>query len=179
MYKRSSIVLAIVMLLVCLDTGRASAQALEIVESAWTSGVHDLQYVDKLGPNVPQHPLYLWLRVAADEGALRELEKKNMLPMRNRWRYYAGIGTESESREVIDEIHLGVGTAELVAKLEREIAASPDGKFDWRVWSMKSRIRPGDWVVEVVYSDAGSTPVPCRSQATNALEPCRFEIRVQ
>lgn len=179
MYKRSSVVLAAVMMCGCFHSARAAAQSLEIVESAWTSGVRDYQYVDRLGREVPQQPLYLWLRIAADEGALRELEKKNMLPMRNRWRYYAGKFTGSESREIIDEIRLGVGTAEVVPKLEREIAASPDGKFDWRVWSMKSRIRPGDWVVEVIYSDIGSTPVPCRSQDTNTLEPCRFEIRVQ
>lgn len=177
MYRWSKVLMASVMVCGCCYVERAAAQALEIVESAWTSGVQDLQYVDKLGPDVPQHPLYLRLRIEADEAALCELEKKQMLPVRHRWRHYVGTSQVTEKGELIDEIRLGVGTAELVSRLKQEI--STKGSFDWRVWSMKSRIRPGDWVVDVVYSDARSTPVLCRSRTTNALEPCRFQITVR
>ena len=133
-----------------------------------------------LHTTIEPQQLFLWLRIEANEDALRVLEKKGMLPIRCRWVHYVGTMVSLEnSRELIDEIKLGVGTNTLVAKLKQEIVNNPNHGFDWRTWSMKKQIQYGDWEVEVVYSDPQSTPLLCLPKHGREPVPCHFEISVR
>ena len=156
----------------------AAAQSLVVAEYAWTSGVQDLQFVDRLPPKIAVKPIYLWMRIEADAGALSELEAKGMLPIRHRWLRYGGAAVSYEGGgRLIDEMVLGVGQADVVGRLKREVAER--NLFDWRTWSMKEHMRRGEWVVEVVYGDEAATPVQCRLDAARPPAPCRFRIVVE
>src|SRR5258708_6558909 len=142
--------------LVIIYSPAAQTQSLRITEYAWTTGIESFQFVDQLPSQIATQPVYLWMRVKADESALRDLETKGMLPIRHRWVHYLGTIVRIEGGgRLTDEITLGIGTSDVIARLKQKV--NKDHFFDWRTWSMKENVRPGEWIVEVIFNDG--TPV--------------------
>ena len=176
--SRRSVLRLLALLSIMMLATSALAQSVLVADAVLTSGVLDRQPIDQLPQQLSKRPLYLWTRIEADAGALRELELKGMLPIRHRWWRTGGIiPTPERGGQLIDEIVLGVGKAEVIGRLNHELMER--GFFDWRTWSMKEHITPGTWEVEIVYSDPASTPVACRRANSSQTIPCRFGIVVR
>ncbi|WP_337996938.1 hypothetical protein [Oleispirillum naphthae] len=144
------------------------------VEAIWTSRVVEREATDRLHSPVPVAPLTLWTRISGTPEALQRLEHGG-LPLRHVWMRQAPGGLESDGApEVIDEVPLDIaGIEALRAKLRQEVAQR--GHFDWRTWSTKQNLRPGIWLVRLLYADR--SPVACRSDG-RMIEDCLIRITV-
>lgn len=154
--------------------GQPIADEVIAVESAWTTRVVDREPEVRLRSPVSSAPLTLWTRISGTPEALRRLERGG-LPLRHVWMRQAPGGVEADSApEVIDEIILDIGGIEaLRVRLRQEVAER--GHFDWRTWSTKENLRPGTWLVRLLYADR--SPVACRSDG-RVIEDCLIRITV-
>ncbi|MBF0353968.1 MAG: DUF2914 domain-containing protein [Alphaproteobacteria bacterium] len=148
----------------------ASDATLTIKEAVWTSGVSEMKYTDRLGERTQQRGISLWTLVEGDQASLDLLEKQGKFPLRHSWKHYLGAIPDLETLIPRDAISLGVGKAELINDLRME-AKMRGGRFDWRTWSSKKNLEPGNWIVEILYKDG--TPVAC------ATGPCVYTILVE
>ena len=153
----------------------SAANSLIVIEQAiWTDRINPdtrefgLKYEDA----APKKPLYFWMHVKGNEGALTRLEAEGKLPIRHKWfrRTLTSVNPEGVM-QVVDNITVPTARVEALHKLKSEVARRT--YFDWRTWSMKENIRLGQWRVSVVYAD--NSPVLC---GTNR-EPCEFFIEIK
>jgi len=149
----------------------AENPALTVAEAVWASAIgKDKMPQQKYQRQAPLAPLYLWMRIQADEEVLQVLRSQGKLPIRHKWfRSRFGRLYFDQTQRPIDSIDLGIGTREKLQKLQLEI--DERGFFDWRTWSGKRNMRRGYWRVRVVYAD--NTPVLCEG------EPCVYDIKVK
>lgn len=142
-----------------------------VAEAVWTSAIgNDKMPQKRYAKQAPLAPLYLWMRLQADEQVLQVLREQGKLPIRHKWfRSRFGRLYFDRTQRPIDSIDLTVGTREKLQKLQVEIEQR--GFFDWRTWSGKRNMQRGYWRVRVVYAD--NTPVLCEGI------PCVYDIKVQ
>jgi hypothetical protein len=142
---------------------------IEVREAVWTSKPSGLQPADSLASPVKRRELCLWTRIEGGAEALSRLERDGKLPIRHVWKYWVGGVPDRDFPALNDAVSLGVGSDKILKDLKQE-AAAKDGSFDWRTWSCKKRMGPGEWAVEVNYRD--STPVQCGEK------PCVYRVTI-
>lgn len=154
--------------------GQPASDEVIAVEAAWTSGIVGREPANRLSSPVSVAPLTLWTRISGSPKALQRIEQGG-LPLRHVWMRQAPGGVEADAApEVIDEITLDIaGVEALRTRLRQEVAQR--GHFDWRTWSTKENLRPGIWLVRLLYADR--SPVACRSD-NRMIEDCLIRITV-
>ena len=165
----AAIVLAV---LSASTTALATDSLITVSEFAWTDKIADGQYVAKYDATAPLQPIYLWMRLRVETAAFDTLCAAGKLPIRHKWFHSLGSALMFEDTQCLtDAIPLAVGDVSQLQPLKREL--DHQGFFDWRTWSMKEHIRPGMWIVRLVYAD--NTPVLC---GDDGQQPCEFSIEI-
>lgn len=140
-----------------------------IHQYAWTQSIQDREPVTRLSSPATGRPVVFWTQLRASARALDVLKSEGRLPIRHRWKRYVGAVSDPDTLTPTDEITLSVGGASLLSSLTEQV--SREHSFKWRTWSSKKNIRPGKWVVEVIYRDG--KPVLCEQR------PCRFQVEIR
>jgi len=144
---------------------------LTVAEIVWTDGVTDDKnplntYANGSTVSVSK-PLFLWIKVRGEQKAFDSLKKKRSLTIEHKWTYnYLGWHT--------DRIDVSIGRNppiddDTLEKLAQELEVN--GYFDWRTWSKKERLVPGEY--SVICVDGFDQPLSC-SQA----ESCHKTIHL-
>lgn len=158
-----------IILLLSLFMLSESAQAqtktlLTVTDIVWTDGVTEDKnpqsiYADGSTISVSK-PLFLWIKVRGEQKAFDSLKKKRRLTIEHKWTYnYLGWHT--------DRIDVSIGRNppiddDTLEKLAQELEVN--GYFDWRTWSKKEQLVPGEY--SVVCVDGFDQPLRC-SQAVS------------
>lgn len=156
------------------QVARAEKDLVEIVQAIWTDRIDpgSRQFGAKYDDVAPEKPLYLWMHVRGNKKALARLEADGKLPIRHKWFRQTLTSINPEGvMQVTDNIPVPAARIEVLSKLKSEVAGR--GYFNWRTWSKKENIHPGQWRVRVVY--ANNAPVACGANQ----DPCEFFIEVR
>ena len=161
-------------LLTAIPITSAANSFIEIEQAVWTDRINPdtREYALKYEGTAPKKPLYLWMHVKGNEEALNHLEAEGKLPIRHKWFRKTRTRVNPEGvMQVIDSIPVPTARIDVLHKLKSEVAKQ--SYFDWRTWSMKENIGPGQWRVSVVYAD--NKPVLCGENRS----PCEFLIDIE
>jgi hypothetical protein len=147
-----------------------------VIDYAWTHAMNGKIPGSRLSPPDATPPMFLWTKISGNEQALARLAA-NQLPLHHVWSRKTVVGRfGSPASEITDERNVGIagerpGTTTLVDKLRWEI--DTNGRFDWRTWSRKDNIGPGDWEVRIL--DHDRKPVRCFIDGT-LFEDCSISV---
>ncbi len=138
---------------------------IEVVETAWTNGIGDgNNYLEKFEGPVRDTTLYFWMRIRVKREALDVLRDKGELPIRHKWFRYTGFNI------IPDKVQKPI-----FAFNPDSLRTDSEDYCELRVWSVQKNIRPGKWLVQVVYTN--SLPVLCAEGKRR--KPCEYIIDVQ
>lgn len=144
---------------------------LDIIEIVWTDGITEeknpLNIYRNDGSAPVDQPLFLWIKVRGRQEAFDRLKQKGRLTIQHKWTYN-NLGWQT------DRIDVSIGRDPVIddmtlMKLEQELAAK--GYFDWRTWSKKERLVPGEYSVTCV--DGFDQPLRCSQD-----ESCQMSIQL-
>lgn len=144
------------------------------IDYAWTSEILDRDPKDRLHGTITISPLNLWIKISGDEKALLRLSREG-LPLRHVWHYFGKSKVfKLGDSTTTDEISTDVAKSEaLSGKLMQEVRQK--GKFDWRSWSRKENLYPGQWGVRLFY--ANGARVRCLKDG-EVIDDCMIAVKV-
>jgi len=177
--KRLAIAIVGLSLFISAIPTYADQPVIEILEYRWTNQVGNAIDSNKPIPpffenrygQYPRHPpLYLWMKVRANEAAFEQLKESGNLTLRHKW--FRRIGTKVIWTR--DNIPLTIGRLEMTDLLQDIV--QNHGYFDWRTHSVKNNIQRGGWEVIV---QADNAKLKCDPNKSKITTKCRFFIRVK
>lgn len=173
-YRAIGILITAATLVAYCPEALAAGNLVEVLQAVWTDHVdtNTRRFGKTYQATAPAKPLYLWMRLKGSKEALARLEADGKLPIRHKWFRESVVGIDAEGvMQVVDNIPIPAARIETLEKLKIEVSAR--GYFDWRTWSEKENVQPGQWRVTVVYAD--NSPVICGEDR----ESCEFSIEVR
>ncbi len=120
--------------------------------------------IDVESTRISKGPIFLWTVLTGTQETLDALKEETYWPVRHKWIYRGaarppnqpedvGHGNEEDDPPDVSKRgeELAVGRIKNKKGLQDEINSSENGQFDWRTWSFKAWLPPGEYelVVEI------------------------------